>query len=313
MLRASDRAYSRRDTGLFLACVALSIIALFLPAWVGSGVAAALRQSVLQPLVWLQERAEEGKTSRERFRMVTAERDSATLRAQSLPALQAENERLRRLLALDVRLTSRHIAAEVLHQAEATDGRMLLLNVGSHDGIAAFNPIVAPEGLLGVVWNVAANTSVAMTWAHPEFRVSAYTADGRVSGMVAPSAAGTASETGLEFRAITYRDTVPNGTLIVSSGLGGVYPRGLPLGTIMGVEREQGGWERVYRVRPAANPAATAHVLVLIGEQAQPVTAAFPSDSLLAAQHADSVRRLIAHDSLARARADSSGKRAAAR
>src|SRR5256714_5731081 len=108
-----DRRYTRRDTVLFILCLGLSIVSLFSPASWGYGVGDTLRQTVLAPLVWLQARAEEGRTSRVRFRMVTAERDSAAYLAQFLPSLRAENERLRQLLRLSHRLTTTYVPAEV--------------------------------------------------------------------------------------------------------------------------------------------------------------------------------------------------------
>jgi rod shape-determining protein MreC len=278
MATPSDRSYTRRDTVMFLACLGLSIIALFSPSRWGFGIAGALRQTVLAPLVWLQERAEEGKTSRVRLRAVTAERDSVAYIVQFLPSLRAENERLRQLLGLSRRLTSPYVAAEVLHQAQATDGRMLLLSAGARDDVSSFDPVVAPEGLIGVVLGVTSETSVVMTWAHPEFRVSAFTVDGNASGIVAPSATG---ESGLEFRGVPYRDSVPVGTLVLSSGLGGVYPKGIPVGTVTGIVREQAGWERVYRLRPAANPGVTAHVLILTAPRRGDLSISFASDSVL--------------------------------
>jgi rod shape-determining protein MreC len=302
MLHPPDRSYSRRDTWLLVGCLGLSVTALFLPASMSQGLSALLRESVLRPLVWLQQHAEEGRTSRVRLAAVTSQRDSTAYLAQSIPALSAENQRLRQLLSLGSRLHTPYVAAEVLHQSQATDDRMLLLGAGSANGIPEFAPIVAPEGLIGVVWDVGTRSSVGMTWAHPEFRVSAFTADGRVFGMVQPSAAGDASEAVLEFRAVTYRDTVPPGTLVLSSGLGGVYPKGIPLGTVLGVEREQAGWERIYRLQPAANPSATAHVLILTGHPDSSVAHAYPSDSILAAAAADSLARSRAIDSLLRVR-----------
>jgi rod shape-determining protein MreC len=280
MLPPSDRSYSRRDTILFLVCLALSITTLFTPARIATSVSDGLRETVLLPLVWLQERAEEGRTSRARMRMLTAQRDSAAYAAQVLPTLAAENERLRQLLKLSHRLRTPYVAAEVLHQAQVTDARMLLLSVGSAEGVATFDPIVAPEGLIGVVWSVGPNTSVAMSWAHPEFRVSAFTANGNASGIVAASPSATSSDAYLEFRGVPYRDSIPSGTLVLSSGLGGVYPKGIPIGTVVGIIREQAGWERVYRVRPAANPGATGHVLVLTSPRKPGVADAFPPDSL---------------------------------
>ncbi|HLS48270.1 MAG TPA: rod shape-determining protein MreC, partial [Gemmatimonadales bacterium] len=135
---------------------------------------------------------------------------------------------------------------------------------------------------------------------HPEFRVSAYTADGRVFGLVAPSG-DPADESSLEFRAASYRDTLATGTLVLSSGLGGVYPKGIPVGTVAGIAREQEGWERVYWLRPAANPGAVAHVMVL-GAGTAAVAEAFPAESILAAVRADSLRREALADSLLRVR-----------
>jgi rod shape-determining protein MreC len=100
-------------------------------------------------------------------------------------------------------------------------------------------------------------------------------ANGQVAGIVGPTSTGDASRTGLEFRAITYRDTLPDGAVVIASGLGGVYPRGVPVGTVVGVEREQLGWERVYRLRPAAQPSVAGHVLILHGATPLRIPAAF--------------------------------------
>jgi rod shape-determining protein MreC len=308
MASASERSYTRRDTVLFCVCLGLSLVGLFAPAALGLSVAAALRQSVLAPLVWLQVRAEEGKTSRVRLRAITAERDSASYLAQGLPSLLAENERLRQLLGLSHRLSSPYVAAEVLHQPQATDGRTLLLSAGSRDGVAAFDPVVAPEGLIGVVLSAAPRTSIVMTWAHPEFRVSAFTVSGNAAGVVAPSPSG-AGEGALEFRGVPYRDSVSVGTLVLSSGLGGVYPKGIPVGTVTGIVSEQAGWERVYRLLPAANPGSAAHVLVLTSPNGD-LARAFPSDSALAAQRRDSLERIRVADSVAQAAREARAQRA---
>jgi rod shape-determining protein MreC len=272
----TERSYSRRDTVLFVGCVVLSVVALFAPRSWGEGIGGGLRRSILAPLVWLQTRAEEGKTGRARLRSVTTQRDSLAYVVQFLPALQAENERLRRLLELSRRVGMPFLAAEVLHQTQATDGRVLMLSVGEQDGVAEFNPVVAPEGLIGVVVDVSPRTSVVMTWANPEFRVSAFALNARASGIVAPAVAGDGV---LEFRGVPYRDSIADGTPVLSSGLGGVYPKGIPIGTVAGVAREQEGWERVYRLRPAADPASTSHVLVLTSTRGRDLAAAFPSDS----------------------------------
>jgi rod shape-determining protein MreC len=145
--------------------------------------------------------------------------------------------------------------------------------------VSAYQPVVAPEGLLGVVAWVGPTTSIANSWAHVDFRVSAVTADGSVLGIVAPSASADPSLNVLEFRGVAYRDTVPDGTLVLTSGLGGVYPRGIPIGQVKGVRREELGWERVYRLIPMVNPGVVSHVLLLTSPADTSVPAA-PTDSL---------------------------------
>lgn len=260
---APDRTFARRDTALFILCVALSVGALFAPQRWQYAIASSARSTALAPLIALQRRAESSRTSLARFELLTAQRDSASAALQSLPVILEENNQLRALLGLAQRLPRRVISAEVLHQPVPTDGRTLLLSVGRRAGIAPFQAVVAPEGLLGFVLTAGTGTSIVQTWMHPDFRASAVTLDGSVAGVIGVTADATIREPMLELRGVPYRDSVASGTPVITSGLGGVYPRGLPIGTIVGVARQSEGWERVYLVRPAAAPARVSHVLVL--------------------------------------------------
>lgn len=278
MIEQPDRARSRSDTVVFLVCFLLAAGMLFVPPQRTARLASAIRNTVLVPLVWMQQVAEEGKASRSRLALIQAQRDSIALLAQGLPALRDENDQLRRLLGLGQRASLEFVPAEVLHQASPTDGLTLLLSAGRVDGVASFHPVVAAEGLLGVISSVDRRTSVATTWAHPEFRASAYTDGGGVFGIVAPSPPATATEPLLELRGVPYRDTIPAGTLVLTSGLGGVYPKGIPVGRVVGIIRELTGWERTYLVRPAANPAQAAHALILLGPAERSIEGAFSDE-----------------------------------
>lgn len=260
---APDRTFARRDTALFILCVALSVGALFAPERWQYAIAGSARSTALAPLIALQRRAESSRTSVARFEMLTAERDSAAAALQTLPVLAEENSQLRALLGLRQRLPRSVVSAEVLHQPLPTDGRTLLLDAGRNAGILPFQSVVAPEGLLGTVLSAGQSSAIVLTWAHPDFRASAVTLDGSVAGVVGVTPDATIREPMLELRGVPYRDSVPVGTEVITSGLGGVYPRGLPIGTVVGVARQSEGWERVYLVRPAAAPARVSHVLVL--------------------------------------------------
>src|SRR2546427_499083 len=123
--------------------------------------------------------------------------------------------------------------------------------------------VVSPEGLVGLVASVDEHTSVVLSWAHPEFRASAVASDGKVVGIAAPHGAEGPNVWLLELQGVLYRHQVPTGTVIVTSGLGGVFPRGIPIGVVIGPAREEKGWGRTYLVRPVIHPAELSHVMIL--------------------------------------------------
>ena len=262
MSPSPGRSLSRSDTLLLVICLVLSLAALAMPSAWSLAFASGIRSTALAPFVWIQSNAEVQRSSRLRLKSIAAARDSAALAAQSVASLLTENQQLRALLALREKTRFPTVAAEVLHQPAATDGRTLLLGAGSSAGVRVGNPVVSPDGLVGLVISVDPLSSVAMTWANPDFRVSAITDSGAVLGIVAPAPSGEASETVLDLNGVPYRDSVAVGTLVLTSGLAGVYPKGIPVGRVSGIRREELGWERVYRLTPLANPGFVSHVLI---------------------------------------------------
>lgn len=265
MRESSGREALRGDLLLFAGCLALALLALMIPrAWT-SAFSSALRQTVLRPLVMLQSRAAVDRTSR--FRLVSIERtrDSLALVVMDGAALRRENDNLRALLTLRGRLARPYRAANVLHRPMATDNRMLLIDVGRDDGVAEFDPVVNGDGLLGSVWSVDAHSSSVLTWLHPDFRASAVTADGSILGtlILAPSPLGFATHSVLELSGVPLHDSLRLGTIVYTSGIGTVFPRGIPVGRITGIGKESLGWERIYRVAPFANPGDATSVMVL--------------------------------------------------
>jgi rod shape-determining protein MreC len=67
----------------------------------------------------------------------------------------------------------------------------------------------------------------------------------------------------LELRGVALRDSLALGTTVFTSGLGGVFPRGIPIGTVARIGRDELGYERVYLIRPFVNPGVVSHVLIL--------------------------------------------------
>jgi len=271
----AERYGTRADLAAFVSCLVLSLTALALPEGLREPIASSLRETVLAPVLGVERRTVRSAENRADVNSLRAQRDSLALGASAVPGLRAENARLRGLLALGARLTTGFVSAEILHQSGVTDGLTLLLSSGSASGVVTLAPVVTPEGLLGLVRTVDRRTSVAMAWTHPDFRASAMVEGTQIYGIVAARRGERAGEV-MELRGVAYRDQLPPGTRVVTSGLGGVFPRGVPIGIVHGVLSEAAGWERTYLLRPAVHPAEASHVLILLPTRAaDTLTAAF--------------------------------------
>lgn len=254
---------ARSDVPLLVGCTALALLALALPRSWGLSVATGLRQTALRPIVALQARAAQDRRSRFELAQVQHRYDSLAVLVQQQEALRRENDNLRGLVGVRARLSHPTVSAEVLHRPTITDTRMLLLDVGTAQGVRMFDPVVTAEGLIGSVVSAGPTSSSAMTWANPDFSAAAVTADGRVSGFIHPSASVGVAGPILELHGIALRDSLAVGTVVLTAGAGGTYPRGIPIGRIVSIGRDENGYDRVYRVIPFASPGAASHVVVL--------------------------------------------------
>lgn len=263
MRGAGGQETARSDVLLFVGCVALALLALALPRSWALSVAAGLRQTALRPIVALNARASRDRTAR--FNLARIERisDSLAVLVQEQTSLRRENDNLRGLADVRARQTQPTVSAEVLHRPTVTDSRMLLLDVGASDGVQMFDPVITADGLIGSIVTVGSHNSSSLTWANPDFSASAVTADGRVSGFIHPATTSGAAGPILELNGIAMRDSLTVGTIVMTAGAGGTYPRGIPIGRIVAIRPDPNGYDKVYRVVPFASPGDASHVIVL--------------------------------------------------
>ncbi len=267
------RFSGRLDIVIFGACVLLSLIATVLPANLREPVAGTLRRSLVAPLIRLQKGAERWRSAYLSSERIELRRDTLALAAARVPTLETENDRLRKLLGLGAKLQWGFIPAEALQGRGRAEDFTVTLSAGSKAGVRDRSLVVAPEGVVGVVQTVDPSMSLAILFAHPDFRVSAMSADGSAFGIVQPhvSTSSTTSEPAflrserylLEMRGVPFRATMKPGAVVYSSGLGGVYPKGIPVGVVLAEIRTAEAWARTYLLRPAVNPAELTSVMIL--------------------------------------------------
>lgn len=270
------------------------------------GVAASLRGSVLSPLVALESRAARARAAIESRDDLLASRGRSVTDALNVRAIVDENMTLRRLMGLAARLQDGFVVADLLPRRGVDDDFTLTLNVGSSAGIQRFAPIVTADGLVGMVDRVDVNTAFAITWAHPAFAVSAMSVDNRAFGIVQAHLGSGVERLMLELKGVPFRDKLDSGAVIVSSGMGATYPRGIPVGIVIGELSTPEKWARTYLLMPAVLPASIGPVIVLRAERGargvnQIWTNVASADSAARAIAAagDSVSRKAALDELA--------------
>lgn len=263
----SGRSNTRIDLIILAVCAMLAMITRVLPAALRTPMASGMRRTVLAPLVMLQERAELSRRALLLSGPTTQTRDSVTMRALTVASLEAENDRLREVIGLGSRLKWGFAPAEALHGRSVRDVTTLTLTAGSNAGVARMSPVVSAEGLVGVVENVDPTMSQALFWTHPDFRVSAMTEDASAFGIVQAHAPSSGSGYMMELRGVPFRTNLTAGALVVSSGMGGVWPRGIPIGHIVQEIKTSEAWARTYLVRPAVFPADVTSVMILKPER----------------------------------------------
>lgn len=263
------RIDGRVDTALAGLCVLLSLAFLVLPDPTRQRIAGAVRGTLVAPFAGLQQRAELSRRAFLVHDSTSRVADSVILRSQRLEAIEAENARLRGLLGLGRALTWGFIPTEALRPRGPGDELTLVLSAGARAGVERYSPVVATEGLVGMIESVDATTSVAIVWPHPDLRVSAMSADGGAFGIVAAHPGTGAERYLLELRGVPFRSQLKVGIPVVTSGLGGVHPRGILIGTVIQELKTAEGWARSYLLRPAVKPMDATSVMILSPDRAR--------------------------------------------
>ncbi|RTL19032.1 MAG: rod shape-determining protein MreC [Burkholderiales bacterium] len=174
-------------------------------------------------------------------------------------ALQAENDRLRKLLALQPALTVPAITAEVLFEAPDPFSRRVVIDRGATQGVAAGSPVINEAGVLGQVTRVYPLSSEVTLLTDKDAAIPLLNARTQMRN----AAAGRADGSGMELRFLAANADVKVGDLMTTSGLDGVYPPGLPVAKVALVERRGDSSFAQVQLAPIAQPDSARHVLVL--------------------------------------------------
>jgi len=154
-------------------------------------------------------------------------------RLQRLAALDAENARLRELLDSTARIGNRALVAEILAVDLDPYRQRFDLNRGLVDGVYVGQALIDAQGVVGQVVRVGPLTSEAVLITDADHAVPVSVNRNGVRTI----AVGTGDSSRLRLPYLTNNADVMVGDLLISSGLGGVFPAGYPVGRVLDVQR----------------------------------------------------------------------------
>ena len=260
--------------------VLLSLVAVYLPPSTQQAVGHAIRQTVLWPFVRINIALTQVQDRTREFEILRSQIDAATGVLASQRTLAEENRRLRELLALPERESRSYVSTTVVRVGTTGSESSFRLGLGANDGITSQTAVVTDAGLLGQVVEVRPTYSVAIDWSHPDFRVSAMTADGARHGLVEVETGRFREQDQLVMRGLASLSDLEPGAEILTSGRGGVFPRGILIGWVSEPATGEEGWSQSYYLTPAAHPGDATHAaLVLDSASGGPATTGDPAAS----------------------------------
>jgi rod shape-determining protein MreC len=157
------------------------------------------------------------------------------LNHQYREAIQA-NQRLRKLLDLKENIQRPIIAAQVIGKDPSPWFQSIMVDKGSSDGVVKGRPVVNASGVVGLVVDATDHYAKVMLITDPNSAVDAVVQNNRARGIIKGGTSGYCV-----FDYVLRKHTVGVGDTVVTSGMDGVFPKGLPVGQVSEIFKQDAG------------------------------------------------------------------------
>lgn len=178
------------------------------------------------------------------FHLVDVERENEALHAENdrlkirdvvLKDLESENARLTSLLGLKTKISVKGVAARVSGFSPLSPYRVIMIDKGAEEGIRRRAPVVAADGLVGEISRVYPHESQVLLITDPTSAVDGRIEPSGARGLVVGKALKLGLKRDLYISAFEYLSQsidIAEGTEVVTSGMDGLYPPGISIGTV---------------------------------------------------------------------------------
>ncbi len=203
--------------------------------------------------------------------IVNTSKENAVLKEQisrlesdifTMEEVRKENFRLKKLLNYSEEIPQQKVLAQVVGWDSANEFKVIRLNKGTNDGIKVMSPVITDNGLVGYVYRATAHYSDVLTILDQNNRIDVVVERTRTHGIV---------EGVFNFKCslkyVMRNELVEVGDKLITAGVGGIYPKGIKVGMITDISKENFGMTLSIEVIPSVDFDKLEEVLVLIPGQ----------------------------------------------
>ncbi len=175
--------------------------------------------------------------------------------------LKKENVRLKNLLQFGQGLGYKKVLAQVVAWDASSDYRVIRINKGLADGVRLQSPVVTSQGLVGYIYRLTDHFADILTVLDNNNRIDGLIQRVRAHGIVE----GFNNEKSI-MKYVSRAEPIILGDVVITSGLGNIYPKGIKVGTVSRIERESYGITQNVEIAPAVDFGRLEEVVILSAE-----------------------------------------------
>lgn len=185
--------------------------------------------------------------------------ESLTSEVFYLKEVEKENQRLKELLEFGKEIPRKKVLAQVVSWDASNEFRVLRINRGSDDGLQKTSPVITRTGLVGYVYRLTANYADILTILDQNNRVDSLIVGSRVHGIIE-------GDTGFKciMKYVSRTEKLEVGEEVVTAGLGEIYPKGIKVGKISKIDKENFGITQKIEIEPSVDFHKLEEVVVLL-------------------------------------------------
>ena len=186
--------------------------------------------------------------------------ENLTLLANQAESLESENSNLRKLLNLQQKSSFKSLVAEIIYNPTNPVSQKVIINRGEIDGVKPGMPVAGSLGIMGQITRVFANSSEVALLEEKDFSIPVFVERSGLRGALF----GVGRSEPLELRYVNNLGDLDIGDYLITSGIDGTYPPGIPVAIITKIDRASEGSGAIVSCRPFSNLNQYRHLVVLL-------------------------------------------------